>query len=194
MQLLPAAAHRRMPWKNGGGMTTEIAVFPPGAGLDDFAWRISMARVESDGPFSLFPGIDRTLMLLDGEGLHLSVGGRGVHHLARSYEIAAFPADVAASARLDAGPITDLNVMTRRGACQAEVKLVEVSGELRLAPAEGVAVLVVEGEGLTLESDGEAVALGRRDAVIVAAGETAVVRALRPCNAVIIVIGVADPH
>ncbi len=194
MRLLPAAAHRRMPWKNGGGVTTEIAVFPPEAGLDDFAWRISMARVASDGPFSLFPGVDRTLMLLDGEGLRLTVEGQGVHHLARPYETAAFPADVAASARLDAGPITDLNVMTRRGVCKADVKLVEVTGELRLTPAGDVAVLIADGDGLRVELAGELVALGRRDAMIVAAGETAVVRAPRPCNAVIVTIGAADPR
>ena len=51
-----------MPWKNGGGETAEIAVSPPGAALDDFDWRLSMARVETDGPFSAFPGIDRTLV------------------------------------------------------------------------------------------------------------------------------------
>jgi environmental stress-induced protein Ves len=47
-----------MPWKNGGGETTEIAVFPDGAGLSDFDWRVSMARVDGDGPFSSFPGIE----------------------------------------------------------------------------------------------------------------------------------------
>ena len=68
MQVLRAENYRRMPWKNGGGETTEIAVFPAGAGLDDFDWRVSMARVESSGPFSVFPGIDRTLAILEGEG------------------------------------------------------------------------------------------------------------------------------
>jgi hypothetical protein len=58
--LLRAADHRTMPWKNGGGETTEIAVSPPHAGLADFDWRISMAKVASDGSFSIFPEIDRT--------------------------------------------------------------------------------------------------------------------------------------
>ena len=64
-----------MPWKNGGGVTTEIAVFPEAAGLDDFEWRLSMATVATDGPFSLFAGVDRTLAVLDGEGIVLSVDG-----------------------------------------------------------------------------------------------------------------------
>ena len=61
MRILRAPDYRVMPWKNGGGTTTEVAVSPEGAGLDHFDWRISMARVEQDGPFSTFPGIDRTL-------------------------------------------------------------------------------------------------------------------------------------
>ena len=57
-------------------MTTEIAVFPADAGLEDFAWRLSMATVASDGPFSSFAGVDRTLAVLEGEGIVLSVEGR----------------------------------------------------------------------------------------------------------------------
>ena len=59
------------PWKNGGGTTREIAAFPPGAGLDDFGWRLSVAEVERDGPFSVFSGVDRTIVLLDGAGMRL---------------------------------------------------------------------------------------------------------------------------
>src|SRR5580658_10488529 len=64
------------PWKNGGGATRTIAVSPPGAGFDDFDWRVSIADVASSGEFSRFPGIDRTILLLDGAGmtLHLEDG------------------------------------------------------------------------------------------------------------------------
>ncbi len=58
------------------GTTTEIAVHPEAAGLGDFLWRVSMALVESDGPFSSFPGVDRTLTILSGEGIRLAVAGR----------------------------------------------------------------------------------------------------------------------
>ena len=79
MRILRAGNYRRMKWKNGGGETTEIALFPENAGLNDFDWRISMARVESAGPFSLFPGVDRTLSILEGEGPQraISVEGQG---------------------------------------------------------------------------------------------------------------------
>ncbi|HHZ10702.1 MAG TPA: HutD family protein [Rhizobiales bacterium] len=194
MRFLSAADHRCMPWKNGGGVTTEIAVFPPGAGLNDFAWRISMARVEVDGPFSLFPGVDRTLVLLDGKALVLSVAGNGVHRLSRPYDIVAFPADVAASARLGAGPVTDLNVMTRRGVCEAEVRLLTVSGEQRLDPVDAVTAVLAEGNGLRAGSDGRVFALGRRDALLFSPGEAAVLTAAEPCPAVVIAIRPVDPR
>ena len=66
--LIPYAGLESAPWKNGGGSTTEIAIAPPGAGLDDFDWRISLATISEDGPFSVFPGIDRTLILHTTEG------------------------------------------------------------------------------------------------------------------------------
>lgn len=73
MTLMRASSYKRMPWKNGGGETVEIAVFPQGASVDDFDWRISMATVASDGPFSIFPGIDRTLSILEGNGMALAI-------------------------------------------------------------------------------------------------------------------------
>ncbi len=113
MRHIRAKSYRRQPWKNGGGETIEIAVSPAGAGIDDFDWRVSMARVEADGPFSAFPEIDRTLTILEGEGIELTLEGQPPVRI--QGEPHAFPGDVATQARLLDGPITDLNVMTRRG-------------------------------------------------------------------------------
>lgn len=115
-RLLRNSDHRRMPWKNGGGETVEVIVHPEGASLTDFGWRVSMATVASDGPFSVFPGIDRTLAVLSGDGMELSIEGLGERLLTPQSTPLAFPADAPTSARLTGGPITDLNVMTRRGA------------------------------------------------------------------------------
>jgi len=114
MKIIRAKDCRTTPWKNGGGSTTEIAVAPAGASLDNFDWRISLAQVASDGPFSEFPGIDRTLAVVKGEGLVLSIGQHAPLTLSRGSEPISFFGDVASSARLTAGEITDLNVMTRR--------------------------------------------------------------------------------
>ena len=71
IRIIDSHTARQLPWKNGKGATLELAIAPPGAGLDDFDWRISSARVEGAGPFSHFPGIDRSLGLLSGAGLRL---------------------------------------------------------------------------------------------------------------------------
>lgn len=61
------------PWKNGGGKTYELLIHPRGSNLDTFDWRVSIAAISSDGPFSLFPNIDRTLLLLEGGGVSLDL-------------------------------------------------------------------------------------------------------------------------
>ena len=164
MKILRAADYRRMPWKNGKGETTEIAVFPRDAGLDDFAWRVSMADVVEDGPFSTFPDIDRTLSVLQGEGIELAVSGQEEVRLDRDSEPFAFPADTHTSARLIAGPITDLNVMTRRGAFRHTVRrgTIDDLGDL---DAEVTLLLCQEGE-LEMVVGGEAVELKALDAVL----------------------------
>ena len=141
MRLLRAANHRRMPWKNGGGVTTEIAVFPEGAGLDDFEWRLSMATVASDGPFSLFAGVDRTLAVLDGEGIVLSVEGRPRRASRATRRHSRFAADRHASARLIAGPITDLNAMTRRGLWTHRMERLALQGTTAFADGGDIAVV-----------------------------------------------------
>ncbi|ARC89359.1 HutD family protein [Rhodovulum sp. MB263] len=102
------------PWKNGGGLTWELAAFPEGAGFQDMLWRMSLAEVASDGPFSAFPGIDRTLTVLEGRGMRLDFGA-GEVKLGEDSAPLSFPGEAPVTARLDAGAILDFNVMTRRG-------------------------------------------------------------------------------
>lgn len=142
MRILRAAGYRRMPWKNGGGETTEIAVWPENAGLDDFGWRVSMARVERDGPFSAFPGIDRTLSILEGEGLRLAIAGQSAVELDGAAAPYSFPADQPTDSTLIRGPVTDLNVMTRRGSFKHAVRRIEVLGKTEIAPDAKVTVLL----------------------------------------------------
>ncbi len=119
----------RVPWKNGGGTTAEVASFPEGATLDTFGWRISMADVASDGPFSTFPEIDRTLIVVEGAGIEIEVAGQS-HRLDSTSPLLSFPGDVPTRARLLAGPIRDLNVMTRRGRFSHRTALVR-AGEIK---------------------------------------------------------------
>ena len=121
LRVIRAAECQTMPWKNGGGETTEIAVFPPGAGLDDFVWRVSRAKVASDGPFSVFAGVDRTLTVLEGAGMRLTIGDAEPVDLTPASAPLSFAADVPTRASLLGGAVTDLNVMTRRGSLRHAV-------------------------------------------------------------------------
>lgn len=106
---------REMPWKNGRGSTTELMIEPPGATLaGGFLWRLSMADVTEDGPFSPFPGLDRTLLLLEGNGLELDHGIHGRVLLPGPLVPAAFSGDWPTRGRLLDGPCRDFNVMSDR--------------------------------------------------------------------------------
>ena len=132
MQVLRAAERIATPWKNGGGVTREVAAWPPGAGFDDFHWRVSMAEIRADGPFSVFPGVDRILAVLAGR-LALEIDGDRLE-LDSSAAPAVFPGDVPTAGRLLAGPVVDLNVMVRRGAVRAKLERLRVDAALTLDP------------------------------------------------------------
>ena len=165
LHILRASNHRRMPWKNGGGETVEIAVFPPEADLASFGWRVSMATVASDGPFSVFAGIDRTLSILEGKGMELDIAGRPSTLLTQTSHPLAFPADAPTSARLVSGPIVDLNVMTRRGQWTHQVERRVVEGQHHLDAEGGVTMLLSLGN-MRIDSQGHGEELGRLDCAI----------------------------
>jgi environmental stress-induced protein Ves len=113
-----------MPWKNGGGVTREIACYPPGAGMEDFEWRISIATIAVDGPFSVFNGIDRVIMLLQGAGMRLhSRDGRIDHALDKPLMPFAFAGEASLDCSLLSGESQDFNVMTRREKLRASVRV-----------------------------------------------------------------------
>jgi environmental stress-induced protein Ves len=153
MRILRSAEHRQMPWKNGKGVTTEIAVFPEGASVDGFDWRISMAKVPESGPFSVFPGIDRVLAVLEGE-MVLSVDGQPPETLTSSSPAIAFPGDAPTGAVV-LHEVTDLNVMIRRGKFSARVRRV-VDASIRGNAAQTFVILrsdakLTSGETLGLD-------------------------------------------
>lgn len=177
MQILRAAERTASPWKNGGGMTWEIAVSPASSGLDDFDWRLSIAEVASGGPFSSFAGVDRILSVLQGEGLQLRIDGREPVVLGASSGPLAFAGDAVCSAELLGGPIRDFNVMVHRDRYAAEVR--RLSGPLELNSADAlVAALALEAsdasghqlhpEDLVLGNAGEQLLLGSGSYLVVA--------------------------
>lgn len=142
LRVLRRRDYRQMPWKNGGGTTCEIAVFPCDANTADFDWRISMAQVVTDGWFSEFLGIDRTLSILEGKGIMLSGAGETETLISPTSGPHSFPADTPAYARLIEDTVMDLNVMTRRKTFRHRVLHLESSAfSERQLTAETTAIL-----------------------------------------------------
>jgi uncharacterized protein len=165
--LLRAGDYRRTRWKNDGGWTTEIARDP----RDDdtsFRWRVSIADIESDGPFSSFPGIDRDLVLLAGNGIELDIDDAPTLRLADRFQRVHFAGEARVECRLVAGATRDFNVMVRRDAVRAEVVARPLVGPMVIFGEHGCEWLVHVFSGHASARDGDA----QHDA---ATGETLVI-------------------
>ncbi|MFE0379989.1 HutD family protein [Streptomyces inhibens] len=196
MQILRAEGRVAAPWSNGGGVTREVAVHPPGAGWDGFVWRVSLAEVTRDGPYSPLPGVRRILTVVDGAGLELTVDGT-TRLLPDRYRPFAFPGGAATDCRLLDGPVVNLNVMLRDGRAGATVELVRGSQVVRpgdsAEPGQGALIVALEGHTqLTEPGAGEPGArLERFDAALLTGPDAAPV-ALRT-GGVAAVIGLSGP-
>jgi uncharacterized protein len=159
--MLRAAERVAVPWKNGGGVTREVAIWPPGANLDTCDWRVSIAEVRKPGPFSHFEGIDRTLMILQGR-IVLTFTDRAVELDPDSAPFA-FPGDVPCAGQPLNGPVIDLNVMVRRGHGAAQVERI-VDGTTSLAAKM---MLVVAAASTDVRLGDRYLALLQFDAVLI---------------------------
>lgn len=138
-------------WRNGGGTTVEIARggTPAGApqeSAEDWDWRLSIAEVERAGDFSAFEGMDRVLTVIEGELLVLTVDGR--EHGLERYRPLRFDGGAPASAALPTGPIRDLNLITRRGACSGYVTILELSKKRALPLGPGQLGILLQGDAV----------------------------------------------
>lgn len=148
MRRLGPADYRDMPWKNGGGVTRELLKLPHPTDPSRFLVRLSIATVSASGPFSVFPGVDRTLMILDGAGVALSFAGVPKDVVLDQHrQPFAFPGEVEIHCRLLEGPVRDFNLMVDRATAEATLAVVHLApGETRtLAGARTVFLHGLEG-------------------------------------------------
>lgn len=113
LQIAPLAGAAPQPWRNGGGVTRELLAWP--AAADDWALRVSVAQIDSDGPFSSFAGVERWFAVVDGAGVALQFEGRR-HELTPHSDPVCFDAAAAPGCKLLGGSTLDLNLMLRRDA------------------------------------------------------------------------------
>lgn len=164
MKLLKKSDYQEMPWKNGLGSTAQIAIHPSGADFakSEYLWRVSSATVRSDGPFSQFPGYDRWLVVLSGEGLLIN----GFPLL--PFSPFHFSGEDLIHCELIRDAVVDLGIIYRRDEVQASMVLNDLQGAQTLALTQGLHFLFcVEGtlqagtlkvsEGDTLQVSGPTV-------------------------------------
>jgi environmental stress-induced protein Ves len=100
------------PWRNGGGITRELLAWPH---RDEWRIRISIADIERDGPFSLYPAADRFFVVLEGTGVELKIGG-GTQVLTPESPPFCFSGNNEVDCRLVDGPTRDFNLIALPGA------------------------------------------------------------------------------
>jgi hypothetical protein len=163
LQILRARDRAMTPWKNGGGVTCQIAVFPEDADLTNFAWRISLATIAAGGEFSTFTGVDRLMLVLAGR-LELEMAGASPLTLDAATPALAFPGDAPVAALTPASPVADVNVMVRRGRFTASLERRAVAGAAAVV-GQDVSFILAPAGGVGVTLGAEHHELGREDAV-----------------------------
>jgi len=151
-----------VPWRNGGGVTRQV-VSAGGSGSQDFDWRISIADVNEPGPFSSFPGVDRIITVVEGEGMDLVIDG--VEHVLGLHEPLSIDGASQTSCSRLAGPLRDLNVMTRNDRLSATVAIRDLSETRPIAIASSQVLVLLTGSAVVVGADGSRAELRLLDAV-----------------------------
>lgn len=158
IEVITPAQWQTQRWQNGGGITHQLCRQDDEQGL---LWRVSIAEVASDGPFSRFDNIDRIIMLLSGGGFSLHGVGANPQLLDTPLMPFAFAGETAIHCTLLNGAVRDFNLMTRRGAVQADLQVLTIgrtqhtlplSAQTLLYVAAGSVDAVLGTEHITLEA------------------------------------------
>ena len=153
--------HRAMPWANGKGTSYEIASDRNES--DNWSWRVAIAPVKEDGPFSVLSGIDRELVVIEGNGMVLDVDGENIECLPD--RVVRFSGDSMTFARLVDGPVVDLGLMTVQGSVTRSMVVTADVGDVIECD-----VLVAIGDAVFKDENGKNYRLGSRDALLGVSG------------------------
>lgn len=160
---LDPATYRRTPWKNGGGVTIDIAgAHRPGtdpAGWDGMIWRFGRTRIERPGPFSDLSGYDRILAVVEGRGLVLHPEGRAALDVRQPFAPVRFPGEWKIESELAEGPVGVINLIADRASCAidlaflAERGIASVTGAPCIVFALDDAILDIGAQAMHLQRD-----------------------------------------
>lgn len=128
------------PWRNGGGVTRELVAWPH---AHDWVWRMSVAQVARDGPFSRFDGVQRWFAVLAGAGVRLTADGE-CRELGCDSAPWSFAGEAATACTLVDGATQDFNLMLRRDRVQASMQRVRGRLQRRLVAPKTIAVYAID--------------------------------------------------
>lgn len=131
IKIIPANQFKLIPWKNGKGQTSELAISDMGT-IDKFDWRLSIADVIEDGEFSNFSGYERNLILLEGQGIKLTHNIEQLDLLDKFLSISSFNGASKTIGQLINGPIKDFNLMTKQGKYKVDIKTFVETNDLQI--------------------------------------------------------------
>lgn len=168
-RLIPANEYRRERWKNGLGWTREIVRVPDS---DAWDWRLSIAEIERDAAFSSFPGIDRELVLLRGNGLRLRFDDGRAVDLMPPHDRVRFAGEDTVTGELIDGTTHDFNLMWRRGRVRTELLHRPLVGPMLFFTEPGVhwVVHLIAGQAM-FDADSGPGPLWSGDTAILAPGD-----------------------
>ena len=139
IKIIRRSSFTALPWKNGGGITHEAIRVPPTGGA--FLWRVSVAQIDSSGPFSDFAGYDRNMVLLRGRGIALEFGG-GKQCVLRSVgDSVEFDGGVPTRCELLDGACVDLNLMVSKS-LRTAARIERISEPTLVAAIRGETTLI----------------------------------------------------
>jgi len=161
---LDSASYRRAPWKNGGGVTVDIAgAYTPGAAQGDWGgtiWRFGRTRIERAGPFSDLSGFDRLLAVVEGDGLVLHPAGSPALDVRARFHPVRFPGEWRIESELEGGPVGVVNLMADRRRAAIDLRFAIEPGHLAFGPgtlvlhaAAGAAAFEIAGRSINLAAD-----------------------------------------
>ncbi|MGN6113802.1 MAG: HutD/Ves family protein [Luteimonas sp.] len=153
-RLLRAQDYRRERWRNGAGWTREVHAHPAADG-NGWDWRLSIAEIDEDAPFSAFPGVDRELVLLEGNGLRLRFADGECVELHPPHERLRFAGERALRGELVDGPTRDFNLMWKRDIVDARLWHRPLVGSMLLftEPADTWVLYVLAGQARLQDGD-----------------------------------------
>ncbi len=173
--VLDPAAYRHSPWKNGGGVTVDIAE-------EGDAWRFGRTPIVAPGPFSDYRGFDRVQVLVAGSGLVLQTPG-GEIDVRQPFRPVRFAGETPITTRLEAGPVEVVNLIGDRARVRIDMKVLDAGRTLRLGPGTHVVYnphgsssleagdgrhVLMDDHALRLEATAATVLAGKSGCVLVA--------------------------